>query len=835
MAASKPAIPAGPPKKRRRQTEPQPAPPATSTSSAPPPQPASTPAPAPVLSAVAARRAAAAAAAAQKAVPAPRPAVAQPNSDDEQEEEDEQAEDSDSSASASDIEAALLVEQKQDRQKRNAKQPKRKEKKPSRYFGGAQEDEDETFAAEEAELRMDEDQYGTILEEVQDPMQTPRPIRTRRRREKTAFVDPSCRSNFSPAIGTNAIRTTVQHEDGSSVEGVLYALRAGDDLVIHGAFDLTLVYGSVTVLGATLSASPAGQQLPVLSPIATHSIFSPSSHPLPPIAALPSAVSSDPTARLDLPNGSSLDLSLYAAVLLVTDHQTGIEGIELPLKSGGLGCASGMFPAPAARRSTGNAEAGTTWRLIIEPVPALALMRELEPWSAALSSFAPLVSAVEENASSIDPGRLVVMVEGPKRAGKSTFARTLMNRLLDRYEAVAYLDTDLGQPEFSVPGFLSLNVVRKPLLGPSFTHLAFPVSSHYFGSASPASDPSGYLAAISSLLSTYSLEVEYPLLDEPVPSFSRRRHHGAQAATLKSSGKIRERVPLVVNTQGWVKGLGADLLAKLKAESQPTHVCSFVMVDEEGAAQGYDGGAAYARGQADAEQGLPYHLITLPSAPPTPLESKWTAADLRALSFVSYFHSVFIPASSSPSSAPHSTFPVAWNFASPLLAQSPYVLDWTAAAQQISSVHLLNDDDIAYELVLHALNGSIVALVEETPQTEDVVSTKRSPVPYDPLSPRPSPCTSRAIGLALIRSISPASCSLHLLTPVPPPSGPVALVKGALELPLPLMLDYGASEAEREKGIAGVAWREVPFLSVEEGEYGGRRRVRRNLMRRGHA
>ncbi|GAA5904333.1 hypothetical protein JCM5296_005259 [Sporobolomyces johnsonii] len=831
MSATKPATRAPPSKKRRRQTEPQPPPPATSTS-APPPQPPSTPAPAPVLSAVAARRAAAAAAAAQTAAPPPPPAVAQPKSDDEQE---EQAEDSDSSASASDVEAVLRVEQQQERQKRNVKQPKRKEKKPSRYFGAAQEDEDEPFAAEEAELRMDEDEYGAISEEVQDVMQVPRPIRTRRRREKTAFVDPSCRSNFSPASGMNALRTTVQHEDGSSVEGVLYALREGDDLVIHGTFGLTPVYGSVTVLGATLSASPAGQQLPVLSPIATHPVFSPSSHPLPPIAALPPAVSSDLTARLDLPNGSSLDLSAYAAVLLVTDRQTGIEGIELPLKSGGLGCASGMFPAPSGTRSMGNVEAGATWRLITEPVPALALMRELEPWSAALSSFAPFVSAVEEEASSTDPGRLVVMVEGPKRAGKSTFARTLMNRLLDRYEAVAYLDTDLGQPEFSVPGFVSLNVVRKPLLGPSFTHLALPVSAHYLGSASPASDPSGYLAAISSLLSTYSLEVEYPLLDEPTPAFSRRRHHGAQAATPKSNGKIRERVPLVVNTQGWVKGLGADLLAKLKAESQPTHVCSFIAVDEEGAAQGYDGGAAYAQQQADAEQGLPYHLITLPTAPPTPLESKWTAADLRTLSYVSYFHSMFIPSSSSPSSTPLSTFPVAWTFARPLLAQPPYVLDWTAAAQQLSSVHLLDGDDIAYELVLHALNGSIVALVDHSPQTDDASSTKRNPVPYDPLSPRPSPSTSRALGLALIRSISPASSSLHLLTPVPPPAGPVALVKGALELPLPLMLDYGAGEGEREKGIAGVAWREVPFLSVEEGEYGGRRRVRRNLMRRGQA
>lgn len=34
-----------------------------------------------------------------------------------------------------------------------------------------------------------------------------------------------------------------------------------------------------------------------------------------------------------------------------------------------------------------------------------------------------------------------------------------------RYKRVAYLDTDVGQPEFTAPGFLSLTVVDKSVLG----------------------------------------------------------------------------------------------------------------------------------------------------------------------------------------------------------------------------------------------------------------------------------------------------------------------------------------------------------------------------------
>ncbi|VVB13545.1 unnamed protein product [Arabis nemorensis] len=37
-----------------------------------------------------------------------------------------------------------------------------------------------------------------------------------------------------------------------------------------------------------------------------------------------------------------------------------------------------------------------------------------------------------------------------------------------KYERVAYLDTDVGQPEFTAPGFLSLTVVDKSSLGTSY-------------------------------------------------------------------------------------------------------------------------------------------------------------------------------------------------------------------------------------------------------------------------------------------------------------------------------------------------------------------------------
>ncbi|MCO5573839.1 hypothetical protein L7F22_027614 [Adiantum nelumboides] len=59
----------------------------------------------------------------------------------------------------------------------------------------------------------------------------------------------------------------------------------------------------------------------------------------------------------------------------------------------------------------------------------------------------------------------ISLICGGKNTGKSTFARYLINSLLDRYGRVGFLDTDVGQPEFTPSGCLSLHVLDKPIIG----------------------------------------------------------------------------------------------------------------------------------------------------------------------------------------------------------------------------------------------------------------------------------------------------------------------------------------------------------------------------------
>lgn len=233
----------------------------------------------------------------------------------------------------------------------------------------------------------------------------------------------------------------------------------------------------------------------------------------------------------------------------------------------------------------------------------------------------------------------------------------------------------------------------------------------------------------------------------------------------------------------------------------------------------------------------------MPPAPPSPLESKWSAADYRILGLASYFHATF----PSPSSPVAPSLITSWDFRRSLVSLPPYPFSWTTEDAQLQAVHLIGpgaaDGEVKYEHALHALNGAVVAVVAVV-AASSAPPRSDSPFPYDPKASSPAPNSSRSLGLALVHSVSPSTSTLYLLTPIPSSllaaAAPVTLVKGALELPTGLMLDYsvGVTESERESGVAGVTWEGgVPFLSREDeaGAVGGRKKVRRNLMRRGQA
>ncbi|PUZ58389.1 hypothetical protein GQ55_5G506100 [Panicum hallii var. hallii] len=168
------------------------------------------------------------------------------------------------------------------------------------------------------------------------------------------------------------------------------------------------------------------------------------------------------------------------------------------------------------------------------------------------SSPAPRTEAVvpPDWASSVTlvsshPTPPVVVVCGPKNSGKSTFSRILLNALLPRHGKVAYLDTDVGQPEFALPGCISFHIVDEALedlLNPTLREAE---RCCFFGDISSKRDPEAYLNCLFHL---YDYFVGKYRCDE------------------------NEMLPLIVNTPGWVKGAGFDMLVEMLRYICPTIV-----------------------------------------------------------------------------------------------------------------------------------------------------------------------------------------------------------------------------------------------------------------------
>eukprot|EP00731_Ephydatia_muelleri_P000436 Em0001g436a len=118
----------------------------------------------------------------------------------------------------------------------------------------------------------------------------------------------------------------------------------------------------------------------------------------------------------------------------------------------------------------------------------------------------------------------VVVVSGVSGSGKSTLCRFLVNYLLNRHPAVGYLECDVGQTEFTVPGVCALHVVREPLLGPPYTHPQKASRAYYYGGKTPKDQPGLYGRITAALFEHFMADVR----------------------------KSSPHMPLIVNSCGWL-------------------------------------------------------------------------------------------------------------------------------------------------------------------------------------------------------------------------------------------------------------------------------------------
>ncbi|EPE26035.1 hypothetical protein GLAREA_01947 [Glarea lozoyensis ATCC 20868] len=354
---------------------------------------------------------------------------------------------------------------------------------------------------------------------------------------------------------------------------LLIRLAPGERLVILGQYEMLVLKGEITFLGATISATTT-----------VHAIYAPSSHSLPVIRCL---------------------------------------GTEI-------------FSASAQRA-------------FLQPLVSPP------QWNAMLANLA----------DTSPRSKSVSMLCGPKASGKSTFTKLLANKLLlasskSQSIGVAILDLDPGQPEFSLPGQLSLIHLREPNFGPPFSHPRASkksniIRSHAIAAVSPSMDPNLYTACAIDLYTHYRILVQ----------------------------KFPE-CPLIINTPGWVLGTGLEILVELISKIHPTEV---IYMSEDGPREVVD---------SLKESAGSTPVYTLPSQASE--YTTRTAVHLRTMQYMSYLH---LNASVNEV--------LSWNNA-PLTSVRPWEIHYLGDKAGLLAIICYGEQPSA-NLLAETINGTLVSVV----------------------------------------------------------------------------------------------------------------------------
>ncbi|KAI5329919.1 hypothetical protein L3X38_029316 [Prunus dulcis] len=301
----------------------------------------------------------------------------------------------------------------------------------------------------------------------------------------------------------------------------------------------------------------------------------------------------------------------------------------------------------------------------------------------------------------------IAIVCGAKNCGKSTFSRYLLNILLQRYKKVGYLDTDVGQPEFSPPGFLSLTVVDEVTPDLTIPHLKTPERCLFFGDVSSKRNPTTYLNYIFALYDYY--QKEYCLFG-------------------KSASPAKVGLPLVVNTPGWVKGVGYDILVDMLKYMAPTHV---VKINISAESKNLPCGAFW----LDEDHDGMLNLIEINSARQDSFNRsvlvQKDARLLRDVRIMAYFRQCF---------SSNLNITTIKELAHVLASHPPYEVPISSI--KIRHLHC----QVPGSEIFYSLNATIVGLAVSSERTEDL--------PW-------------CVGLGIVRGIDTFKGLVYVITPVP--------------------------------------------------------------------
>ena len=375
------------------------------------------------------------------------------------------------------------------------------------------------------------------------------------------------------------------------------------------------------------------------------------------------------------------------------------------------------------------------------------------------SSPSPVRESLEEDSPFVRVQDSIIMISGAKGVGKSTLMRYMTNRLLQlpNVSSVAILDADVGQPELAPPGMLSLNMRRRPLLQPPYWNLCdsysnadddleHTVQSIYYGAVTSKVDPTRFLDAMQRLIQAY-------------------RKYMAQTT---------ECIPLIINLDGWVKGMGFEILTCLIATTRPSHMCQIV---GDTKAKTFDLSEAISSNHED-HGGNQTQLFYLDVCSKFVSPFMIPSSSLRTIRLCAYFGPQLLELWDQLDFLPAKQLQTGWSddqeclLARTLARERPYCVPFEAMTCIHANTDIHTDlvhppsstlDIPSRPLILQALNGNIVGLCTEGQQD--------------------------CVGLGIVRSIDWDRELMFVLTPIVADTLPhvTVMVCGNIPLPPPMV------------------------------------------------
>ncbi|KAG1672756.1 Polynucleotide 5'-hydroxyl-kinase NOL9 [Nymphon striatum] len=320
---------------------------------------------------------------------------------------------------------------------------------------------------------------------------------------------------------------------------IIYGVEKETKIIVKGCCQLLVLYGKVSCLGFTLTAKSPNKFIKLPSPM-SHSFLT--------LTTEEDSINEVNVENLQL---SSNDLEILTEIISGTSCTVIFAAKPSYCKISRYlqKFHKNLFCASKVKMENTKQE---FYRLSVDKISEQKQLVLSKDWKTCASQIYK-GKVVKQRLMITDPVVLfnifivspVIVICGGQNVGKSTFSKFLMNSYLNlnRNKHLWYVECDPGQSEFIYPGCVSLKLITSPVFGPAFMNLSTTTKNFFVGGVSVAVNPDLYISALEELL-----------------------------ITLAENLKKRNTYPVIINTMGWSKGLGINLLVDVIRIFQPTHV-----------------------------------------------------------------------------------------------------------------------------------------------------------------------------------------------------------------------------------------------------------------------